>query len=186
MKQGCSALSGALASMLNKSPISASLLTKQQLMSVISAQTEIIRKHLSAKQIMERMAELASDLTFASGGVVEMVEGDEMVYVAATGMARNNIGLRLNANTSLSGLCIQKNQVLNCKDADTDSRVDAGACEKVGLNSMLVVPLHSDDRLVGVLKVFSAKTNAFDDVDVQILQLSASVISAAIASSGAG
>ncbi|ALS96944.1 GAF domain-containing protein [Lacimicrobium alkaliphilum] len=171
--------------MLSKSPISTSLLTKQQLLSVIDAQTEIIRKHLNPTQIMERMAELASDLTFASGGVVELAEGDEMVYMAATGLARNNIGLRLKANTSLSGLCIQKGQVLNCQDANTDNRVDAEACERVGLRSMLVVPLQTDGQLVGVLKVFSAKTNAFDDVDVQILQLIASVISAAIASGGA-
>ncbi len=64
-------------------------------------------------------------------------------------------------------------------------RVDADGCERVGLRSMLVVPLQTDGQLVGVLKVFSAKTHAFDDVDVQILQLSASVIGAAIASSGA-
>lgn len=172
--------------MLSQSPLSASLLTKQQLLSVIRAQTEIIHQHLNPTQIMERMAGLASDLTFASGGVVEMVEGDEMVYMAATGMAKDKVGMRLKAGTSLSGLCIQKGQVLNCKDAKADNRVDAAACEKVGLRSMLVVPLQNDGQLVGVLKVFSAKTNAFDDVDVQILQLIASVISAAIASSGAG
>ncbi len=107
--------------MLSKSPISTSLLTKQQLLSVIAAQTEIIRKHLNPTEVMERMAELASDLTFASGGVVELAEGDEMVYMAATGMARNNIGLRLKANTSLSGLCIQKGQVLNCQEANAES-----------------------------------------------------------------
>lgn len=162
-----------------------SLLTKQQLLSVIAAQTDIIRKHLNQHEVMERMAELASDLTFASGGVVEMVDGDEMVYMAATGKAKDKVGLRLKASSSLSGLCVQKGQALNCKDASNDSRVDYAACEKVGLNSMLVVPLKTDNRLVGVLKVFSAKTNAFDDVDVQILQLSASIISAAIASSGA-
>ncbi|WP_088329465.1 GAF domain-containing protein [Lacimicrobium sp. SS2-24] len=168
--------------MLTHSPLSASLLTKQQLLLVIAAQTDIIRKHLDAQGAMERMAELATELTFASGAVVEMVEGDEMVYVAATGKARENIGLRLKAAASLSGLCIKKGQVLNCKDSDNDSRVDAEACKKVGLRSMLVVPLRTDGALVGVLKVFSSKTEAFDDVDVQVLELVASIISAAIAS----
>lgn len=168
--------------MLTAAQISASLLTKQQLLSVIDAQTDIIRKHLSPASIMERMAGLASDLTFASGAVVEIAEGEDMVYAAATGLAKDKVGLRLKACTSLSGLCIQKGQVLNCKDASTDQRVDYEACRKVGLSSMLVAPLQTDGQLVGVLKVFSSKVDAFDDVDVQILQLSASIISAAIAS----
>ncbi|GGD62456.1 GAF domain-containing protein [Lacimicrobium alkaliphilum] len=170
--------------MLSTSSVSTSLLTKQQLLCVITAQTEIIGNRFAPTRVMERMAELAADLTFASGAVVEVIEEDEMVYAAATGMARDKVGMRLKASTSLSGLCVQKNQVLNCTDARNDNRVDSVACEKVGLRSMLVVPLHADGHLLGVLKVFSSKTDAFDDVDVQILQLAATIIGAAVASSG--
>ncbi|GAB3025074.1 GAF domain-containing protein [Bowmanella dokdonensis] len=159
------------------------MVTKEQLLSVIEAQADIIIRGLSLQQVMEKMATLAEELTFASGAVVEMVEGDEMVYQAATGKAREQLGLRLKRNNSLSGLCIREGKVLNCHDAATDPRVDFAACQAVGLTSMLVVPLRFQDELVGVLKVFSPKQNAFDDVDAQILDLAAKVISASIVAS---
>ena len=126
------------------------------------------------------MATLAEHLTFASGAVVEMLDGDEMVYRAATGKAKDRLGMRLHKDKSFSGLCIKENRLLNCKNAMQDPRVDKEACQKVGLRSMLVVPLIYQQDVVGVIKVFSTTTDAFDDVDGQILMLTAQIISAAI------
>lgn len=159
---------------------SMSALTKEQLLTIIDAQTDIIGRSLSLTEVMQKMAVLAEQLTFASGAVVEILDGEEMVYRAATGKAKDRLGMRLHKDKSLSGLCIKENRVLNCQDALHDPRVDKDACQKVGLSSMLVVPLGYQQNTVGVIKVFSTATAAFDEVDALILSLAAQVISAAI------
>ncbi|MDF2177845.1 GAF domain-containing protein [Aliiglaciecola sp. CAU 1673] len=156
------------------------LLNKQQLLAIIQAQSRIIGQNLKLDQVMNKMAELAQDLTYADGAVVELEEGDQMVYRAATGKATEQLGMRLNKSTSLSGLCLKENKVLYCEDADSDPRVDKQACARVGLRSMLVVPLQHEQQCFGVLKVFSPKEKAFDDVDVQVLNMVAHVVAAAI------
>jgi L-methionine (R)-S-oxide reductase len=157
-----------------------SLMTKQQLCAIIFAQASMIRNKPSDQTIMQQMSELAHELTFASGAVLELCEGNEMVYAAATGSAANLLGLRLSSETSLSGLCVKAKELLYCRDAQTDDRVDKEACKRVGLCSMLVVPLSRDEKVIGVLKVFSPKRDAFDDVDGQILKLAALVIAKSI------
>lgn len=166
--------------MSNLSTESVSLVTKDQLLSIIQAQSDIIGGGLNLTQVMQKMAMLAEQLTFASGAVVEMLDGDEMVYRAATGKAQSRLGMRLHKDSSLSGLCIKENKVLNCRDASQDPRVDRQACQAVGLQSMLVVPLKYADQVVGVIKVFSIKTDSFDEVDAQILTMAADIISAAM------
>jgi signal transduction histidine kinase len=58
--------------------------------------------------------------------------------------------------------------------------VDREACRKVGLRSMIVVPLHHNGRAVGVLKVLSTGPSAFAERDARALQLMAGLIGAAM------
>jgi L-methionine (R)-S-oxide reductase len=154
-----------------------SLMTKQQLISIIVTQSGIIANKPTDQEIMHQMCEVAQELTFSSGAVLELREKNEMVYKAATGKAASLLGMRLSSESSLSGLCIKTQELLYCSDANTDERVDKQACQRVGLRSMIVVPLISNDKAIGVLKVFSPKLDAFDEVDGQILKLAAMVIS---------
>ena len=122
----------------------------------------------------------AQQLTRASGAVVELAEGDEMVYRATSGIAAQHLGLRLKRKNSLSGLCVAEGRPLCCDDSDTDDRVDRTACRKIGLRSMIVVPLRHHDVVVGVLKVMAGAPHAFDDSDVHILGLMSDLIAAAM------
>lgn len=155
-------------------------MTKQQLLAIIQAQSRIIAHNPSLEQLMTQMAQLAQTLTYADGAAVELEEGQYMVYRAATGKAADQLGVRLDKGNSLSGLCLEQHQVLYCEDALTDPRVDRQACEQVGLRSMLVSPLHYAEQCFGVLKVFSPKPSAFDEVDIQVLSLVAQVVAAAV------
>jgi diguanylate cyclase (GGDEF)-like protein len=103
-----------------------------------------------------------------------------MVYRAAAGVAEGSLGLRLKREGSLSGLCVAEDRILQCDDSETDPRVDREACRKVGLRSMLVVPLRHEGETVGVLKVGAPHTNAFDAYQAQILGLLSELIGAAI------
>ena len=77
-----------------------------RLLSLIRTQTEIAKLGLDLGGVMALVAERAQKLTLADGAVVELAEGDEMVYRAACGSAEPQLGLRLKRAGSLSGLCV--------------------------------------------------------------------------------
>ncbi|MYN45613.1 diguanylate cyclase [Pseudoduganella sp. FT93W] len=150
------------------------------LLEVIRVQTEIARLGLDLGGVMQLVCQYASSLCHGDGAVVELAEGDEMVYRATAGIAEGQLGLRLQRSGSLSGLCVTENRILQCDDSETDPRVDRPACRKVGFRSMLVVPLHYDHDIVGVLKVIAVRTHAFSPEIAQILGLLSELIGAAI------
>jgi len=129
---------------------------------------------------MNFVTERVQQLTHADGAVVELAEGDEMVYRASSGIAATLLGLRLQRNGSLSGLCVETGDILRCEDSETDPRVDREACRRVGLRSMIVTPLRHIDTTVGVLKVVGATANAFTDDNIRALELMSELIAAAM------
>lgn len=154
--------------------------TPKQLMSVIQTQTAIAKLGLDLNAVMTLVAEQAQALTHAKGSVVELAEDGEMVYRAVSGGASHLLGLRLHQKNSLSGLCIDENKTLYCKDSENDPRVDREACRKVGLRSMAVVPLVHCGEAIGVLKIYSEREDAFKEGDLQLLGLMSELIAAAM------
>jgi diguanylate cyclase (GGDEF)-like protein len=149
-----------------------------RLRAIIQTQTEIAASDLKLDAVMELIARRAQDLTQGSGGVIEIADGDEMVYRVTTGEATPFLGVRLKMDASLSGLCVREEKVLRCDDTATDPRVDAEACRRVNARSMLCVPLAHRDETIGVLKVYSSKPNNFGESDVETLELLSGLIAA--------
>lgn len=114
--------------------------SKMALLEIIRTQTEIAKAGMDLGNVMALVAERTQQLTNAVGAVVELAEGDDMVYRAASGSAASQLGLRIGREGSLSGLCVRERKILVCDDSETDERVDREACRKVGLRSMIVVP----------------------------------------------
>jgi diguanylate cyclase (GGDEF)-like protein/PAS domain S-box-containing protein len=112
-------------------------------------------------EVMRILSEQARAITGADGAVVELLEGEDMVYAATCGSLAGRDGLRLRRTGSLSGLCASQLQLMACADAAQDPRVDAEACRALGVRSMVVAPLLGIDSAVGVLKVVSARAEAF-------------------------
>ncbi|MEG4816346.1 diguanylate cyclase domain-containing protein [Microcoleus sp. K5-D4] len=152
----------------------------QRLGIVIATQQEIAIRNPNLDAVMAVIAERTQDLTSADGAVIEIVEGDELVYRAASGIVSPYVGLRLKVGTSLSGKCIETGQIMLCEDSETDARVNLAACQSIGLRSMVVVPLFYQDDRVGVLKVLSATPSAFTESDIQTLQLMAGFLASSL------
>jgi diguanylate cyclase (GGDEF)-like protein len=150
------------------------------LLEILRVQTEIAKLGLDLGGVMAFVAEHAQRMTSASGAVVELSEGEEMVYRSASGICAEQLGLRLKRSGSLSGLCIETSGILISTDTETDPRVDREACRRVGLRSMVVVPLKHGDAAVGVLKVASGDRSAFSDGDARVLELMADLIASSM------
>ena len=154
--------------------------SREQLLQVINIQTEIAKLGLDLGGVMQYVVEQTLPLIDADGAAIELAEEGDMVYRAASGIAAPQLGLRLKVDASLSGLCIQTGEVLTCIDAATDTRVDLAACNKVGLRSMLVMPLTYQGATVGVLKAVSRHVGKFQQPDITLLNMLSEVVAAAM------
>jgi PAS domain S-box-containing protein len=150
------------------------------LQGVLEMQQLVTDADFDLDAFMQRVVDLAEQLTGAKGAVIELLEGEEMVYRSASFSVREHLGLRLNRATSLSGLCVSEQRVLHCDDTEQDSRADRDACRRVGVRSMLCTPLVEAGRAVGVLKVLGAEPSAFDEDDQYLLSLLAGSLGAAL------
>lgn len=148
---------------------------------IIKMQAAVAEANFDLEAFMQTVVREMQNLTPATGVVIELVEGDEMVYRAATGTVANHIGLRLPMSTSISGLCVHSKKVLYSEDTEHDSRVNLEACRRVNARSLVVAPLFHDGKTEGVLKILSDKPNGFNDEDIKTLQLVAGLIASALA-----
>lgn len=147
---------------------------------IIAAQNEIVLLAHDPNQVVNAVIRRACELTRSAGAVVEILDEGDFVYWVASGSAAAQVGLRMPAQGSLSGLCVARNEVLRCDDSETDPRVNREACRRVGLRSMLVTPLVYEDKPFGVLKVLSPYPNAYRAPDVRTMRMMAALVGAAL------
>ncbi len=147
---------------------------------IIRTQSLLVQADLDLDRFMQLVVDDVRALTGADGAVVELVDGEDMVYRSASGIALPHVGMRLARATSLSGLCVRAASALRCDDSETDLRVDRDACRQIGLRSLVCVPLFQAGEAIGVVKVFSHLLHAFDDDDVRMLGLMAGALAAAL------
>jgi signal transduction histidine kinase/ActR/RegA family two-component response regulator/CHASE3 domain sensor protein len=153
---------------------------QRRLRALVSAQQSLSLAPLDVTQVYAVLAEEAMVLTGADAAVVETVDGDELVYVAATGSLLEHLGLRVRLDGSLSGWSVRARELLCCEDTETDPRVDQAACRRTGIRSMVVAPLFHQDEAIGVLKVAATVPQRFSSADVAALELLSGVAGAVI------
>jgi diguanylate cyclase (GGDEF)-like protein/PAS domain S-box-containing protein len=152
---------------------------------IIQTQSLLVQADLALNPFMQLVIDKLRELTQAHGASVDFIDGAHTVIRRASGTMAGQLGLRIATDTSLAGLCMRTATVQRCDDTETDERCDRAACRSLGVRSMIVAPLRQGNAPVGVLKVFSQEPNAFDDGDVQMLQLMASALVAALAKKAA-
>jgi diguanylate cyclase (GGDEF)-like protein len=135
--------------------------TPERLLAIIELQNAIIAAGLNSDEVMTLVVERASTLTGATGSVVALTEGDEIVTRAAAGTARATVGNRAAKATVPSGRAITERGVVQGPDS-------------------LSVPLLYGEAAVGYLEVTAAKPNAFGDDDAETLRLLAQIIAIAL------
>jgi diguanylate cyclase (GGDEF)-like protein len=144
-------------------------------------QNAIATSEFDLDAVLGTVVQEARRLTAADAAVVEMPEGADLVYRAASGTAEEHVGLRLPSAGAISGLALRTGETLVCDDSEADERVDREACRRVGARSLVVVPLRHDAHAAGVLKVYSTERNAFRPENVRVLTLLADMIGSALA-----
>ena len=114
----------------------------------------------------------------ADGATVELIGEDGwLTCVCCAGSVAPYVGTRLRANGSISGLAMQTGEVLWAQDTETDPRVDRDACRRLGVRSVVAVPLIRHGRSLGALAISSSQTGVLAEADVEILRTVAEFLS---------
>ncbi|HEY1147315.1 MAG TPA: GAF domain-containing protein [Pseudoduganella sp.] len=153
-------------------------LSPSTLLEIIDAQVRLVGFGTNLSAVIDEASRVAVRLTAADGAVVELLEGEEIVYRSASGIAEAQLGLRMPVANSLSGYCLLNKTAATCTDSEADERVNRVACRKVGLRAMVIVPLIAGDQAIAVMKLVWREPRPLDNNEVDIAQLLANMCAA--------
>jgi EAL domain-containing protein (putative c-di-GMP-specific phosphodiesterase class I) len=143
---------------------------------------ETIIRASNPATMMERV--LAGALVLvpsADGAVIGLcTDGASVVFAAASGKMADSVGSVLSIESSLSGVAIKSGVTQRCQYAPSDQRVDVVLAAKIGIVSLICVPLSRGTDRVGVLILASSKASAFDVADESSLASLAHFVSSVI------
>jgi GAF domain-containing protein len=133
---------------------------------------------------MRWIVERAYNFTRADGVALAMSRQGRLVCHAHVGSSVPDLGVEIDLNRGISGLCARTGVSWRCDASDSDPRVDRGRCRDLGAQSILATPVTHLNSVLGVLEVFSSHRNAFSDHDVATVQLLAGMLVIAITRGG--
>jgi GAF domain/PilZ domain len=116
------------------------------------------------------IASRACSITRGTGSAVALVGEDGMICRAIAGSSAPEIGAQVDVTAGLTGECVRRGRPLRCDDSRADPRVNAEACNQLGIRSILAAPVLYERDLLGVLEVFSTQPFAFDDGDLAVVE----------------
>jgi TonB family protein len=125
---------------------------------------------LALDLVLNELVVRAAAATHAQAAALALKRGEEIVCRAATGEQAPDLGIHLSTSDGVSGACLRTRQSQLCLDTQTDPRVDAATCHRLGIRSMLVVPVLEGEELAGVLEVFATAPAEFVDSDQNLLE----------------
>ncbi len=131
---------------------------------------------------LQLLAERAQYITGASGAAIALRRGEhaDMLCRASAGSNAPELGALLSMEYGLSGESVRTRQALRCDDTETDARVNREGCRHLGIASVVVMPIVSEQRVLGVFELFSGKPRAFDGRDLSALQRLGEMVETAV------
>lgn len=129
---------------------------------------------LALEIVLNEIVEQACLATGATGAAIVLRRNEEMVCRASSGVTAPDLGSPLDMASGLSGECVRTLRTQRCDDVLTDARADVDASLRLGVRSVMVMPLLDGEKLLGVFELFSSRACAFGDRDERTLEALAS------------
>jgi len=131
---------------------------------------------------LQLLAERAQYITGASGAAIALRRGlhNDMLCRASIGSNAPELGALLSMEYGLSGESVRTRQLLRCDDAERDPRVNREGCRQLGIAAVVVMPIVSDQQVLGVFELFSGKPHVFEQRDISALQRLGEMVETAV------
>ncbi len=126
---------------------------------------------LALEIVLNDIVEQACLTTGATGAAIVLPRDGEMVCRACSGDMAPELGVRLEGGSGLSGECLRTRQTQCCDDVLLDLRADVEASRRLGVRSVIVMPLLRRAELIGVFELFSVRPSAFGGQDQRTLEV---------------
>jgi len=131
----------------------------------------VLSVDLALDLVLNDLVEQARNATGATGAAIALFRDGELTCRATSGENAPDMGVRVDATSGLAGACVSTGEIQQCRDTETDTRVNAETCRLLGVRSMLIAPLVDGQKLIGVIQVFSSWPNAFGKRELSALQV---------------
>lgn len=131
---------------------------------------------------LQLLAERAQYITGASGAAIALRRGEhnDMLCRASAGSNAPELGALLSMEYGLSGESVRTRQALRCDDTESDPRVNHEGCRQLGIASVVVMPIVSEQQVLGVFELFSGTPRAFEERDLSALQRLSEMVETAV------
>jgi GAF domain-containing protein len=141
---------------------------------------EMAQRDLDAA--LQLLADRAQYITGATGAAIALrCRGkNDMLCRASAGSNAPELGALLSTEFGLSGESVRTRQLLRCDDAERDARVNRDVCRRLGIASVVVMPVVKDDEVLGVFELFSGTANAFGERDFSAVQRLGEMVETAV------
>jgi len=141
---------------------------------------EIAHRDLDAA--LQLLAERAQYITGANGAAIALRRGEhnDMLCRASAGSNAPELGALLSMEYGLSGESARTRQTMRCDDAEHDPRVNREGCRRLGIASVVVMPVVRDAQVLGVFELFSGQPRAFAERDICALRRLSEMVETAV------
>jgi TonB family protein len=129
-----------------------------------------LSSELALEIVLNEVVEQTCLTTGATGAAIALERDGEMVCRASSGATAPPLGSRFDAVSGLSGECIRTRCTQRADDVLADPRVDLEASQRLGVRSIMVMPLLRGSELVGLFELFSSLPRAFGERDERTLE----------------
>jgi hypothetical protein len=131
---------------------------------------------------LQLLAERAQYITGANGAAIALRRGqhNDMLCRASVGSNAPELGALLSMEYGLSGESVRTHEALRCDDTERDPRVNREGCRQLGIASVVVMPIVSEQQVLGVFELFSGKPRAFEERDISALYRLSGMVETAV------
>ena len=147
---------------------------------IVDAQHQIHASNLDLAGATNLIVDRIRKITGAQGAAISLMNDGNVTYRACNGSLAPQTGRVVRAEASLSASTLLHDVLLRCADANNDFRVNPEVARRMGVQSLIAVPIFHDGKTAGALELVFAKPNAFQEHDVRTCQLMAGLVTEAL------
>jgi GAF domain-containing protein len=148
---------------------------------IVETQHDIQTNHLDLNGTTNLVVERILKISGAQGAAVGIVDEEGLVYRAGSGILAGQVGESFRSEATLSASTLLHDVILRCPDVRTDFRVNPEIAKRLGIGSLISVPVLHNGKTGGALELAFAKPAAFHDQDVRTCQLMAGLVTETLA-----
>src|SRR2546423_2717890 len=147
---------------------------------IVETHRDITAAGSDVEAVMELVLARSQALTGADGAMVSLVEGDELLTHAASGISAGLVGRRRPLRETVARAAIDGRVPLLISDCETDPRINRELQKITGDKSLICVPLFQGEQVIGALDVLSSSETRLNERNRQTMEMVSVILSAAV------